>query len=495
MILEKVIVDSEHKFLPHELHGVTLEQNQRYVIQDKELYVLHCEPVLVGDIGSATIIVSVNLEKKRQEITEQHLGILVPVSLAPFDCVDHRAFTSWGFLAQSGWMDGEWIELQVNELAWVQIHGREQRDDRLYVSSCVHRHIAKTTADGYASLLDIQSIEDIPVAQKLVLSRISTLDVQDKIVYDSIPSALAKHFSEDRVVMPDYVFDVSVDCAKNMFSTAIGGAVEVPFADFREVHFKVVQLIPNRICRVDRTTELVDSILIQDYVPKVGIHVPDRDSFQELEKQILASVHPKAMELGLFSSILLHGPTGSGKKSFVERLGARHGLHILHCNCFVLLKDTIEKTITELERWADLARKCSPCILLLEHFEALSESWTGQSTPDSKGALNQMWKKLEQVFQDTHFPALLIATTPDLDLINKELISLFSKLIVVSMPSETERKSILENALNRVSVSPLVDLKHAARQTAGLSSRNLADCVSRSGQACISRTKRLDGFM
>jgi thiol-disulfide isomerase/thioredoxin len=489
MLLEKVILSTESEIPSHELHGKKVEQNQRYWIQDKEIFVLHCEPVLKGDIGPETVIVLVDVEEKGEEWNEQHLGILVPVSIASWDCKDHIAFTSWQFLAQSGWMDGDWIELQLNDIAWVQIHGREQRDHQLYVSSRVHRHIAKTTIHGYATQLDIQSMEEIPVAQKLVLSRISSLDAQQKVVYDSIPGALRDHFSSDRVVMPDFVFDVSVDCANNIFAAAIGVPVDVDIADPRTVFFKVVQVIPHGVCRVNTSTELVDSVVIQDYVPTLEMEKENLDSFTELEKQCISSIHPKALELNLFTSILLHGPSGCGKKSLVERVAACHGLHILHCNCFILLKDTIEKTNVELERWVDLASKCSPCILLLDHFEALSESWTGQSTPDSKGALNQMWKKLQCVFRNTQFPVLLIATTPDIESINKDLISLFSKLIPVSMPAETERKSILQRNLSGVSVSPLVDLKHAARQTAGLSSRDLAHCVSRSGQACISRTK------
>jgi AAA+ superfamily predicted ATPase len=465
---------------------------------------IDCEPVLRGIVAAETNVIVFYNEKLQQEKERFAYGYLVSVTVVPANITpNHIGYTSWKNMAQSGFFDGDWIEITSgNRTYWIQIFGSDDfKDDAIHLARAVWSFVSLAKTAIFASKIDVCSIKDVPIANKLVLSRISTPDSQNQVIYNGIPQALKEYFQQDQLVMPDMIFEVPVDYTTQKFldMTELSSPHLKDVGELRLVYFKVVELEPKGICRVDSNkTQLMETLGIQSYLPNLEQLAKEEfvDIFEELEQQIQVSLHQKALECSLFTSILLHGASGCGKKTLLEIVAKRNGLHVLTLNCYVLIQDTVEKTATELNRYIDVCKKASPCILILRNFEALCESWTGSdASPDAKSFLNLMWSKLSLIFKETGYPVILTATCTDIDLVNKELIRLFSNVIKVPMPNESQRQHILEYHLGSTKISPLIDFRQLARETAGLSSRDLVSCVNIAGKECLSRAIKYNQLM
>jgi peroxin-6 len=105
------------------------------------------------------------------------------------------------------------------------------------------------------------------------------------------------------------------------------------------------------------------------------------------------------------------------------------------------------------------------------------------------------------------FPTILIATTTESDAVAPELLTVFKQEVEIKVravyvscvdgqliyeysqaPSEIERLDILTQAVGRSRLSPDVDLKYLAAQTAALQAIDLANLVNQARYRSISQS-------
>ncbi|WZZ56364.1 LOW QUALITY PROTEIN: hypothetical protein YC2023_056471 [Brassica napus] len=95
---------------------------------------------------------------------------------------------------------------------------------------------------------------------------------------------------------------------------------------------------------------------------------------QEDAVNVLASVLspplcPSALSSKLRVAVLLHGLPGCGKRTVVNYVARRLGLHVVEYSCHSLLASSERKTSTALAQTFNMARRFRPTILLLRHFD------------------------------------------------------------------------------------------------------------------------------
>ncbi|XP_018511083.2 LOW QUALITY PROTEIN: peroxisome biogenesis protein 6 [Brassica rapa] len=95
---------------------------------------------------------------------------------------------------------------------------------------------------------------------------------------------------------------------------------------------------------------------------------------QEDAVNVLASVLspplcPSALSSKLRVAVLLHGLPGCGKRTVVNYVARRLGLHVVEYSCHSLLSSSERKTSTALAHAFNMARRYTPTILLLHHFD------------------------------------------------------------------------------------------------------------------------------
>ena len=86
--------------------------------------------------------------------------------------------------------------------------------------------------------------------------------------------------------------------------------------------------------------------------------------------------------LALQVSVLLVGPRGSGRSTGVRAATAALGIHMVPFSCHDLKGQTDSQTATALKASLEAAQEFAPVVLLLRHFEVLSESPQGASQGD-----------------------------------------------------------------------------------------------------------------
>lgn len=124
--------------------------------------------------------------------------------------------------------------------------------------------------------------------------------------------------------------------------------------------------------------------------------------FDKLEPLVAAALTPNAVEYKLQLSVVLKGARGSGKMTAIRNVSRQLGMHLLEVtvydcssslsvlmlsklDCYDILGDTDAQTEGALRARFEKAASCSPCILVLRHVDALSQ--TTQSSEPGKGVL------------------------------------------------------------------------------------------------------------
>lgn len=86
--------------------------------------------------------------------------------------------------------------------------------------------------------------------------------------------------------------------------------------------------------------------------------------------------------LALQLSVLLVGPRGSGRSTAVRAATAALGIHMVPFSCHDLKGQTDSQTATALKASLEAAQEFAPVVLLLRHFDVLSDFPQGASQGD-----------------------------------------------------------------------------------------------------------------
>ncbi|KIW83379.1 hypothetical protein Z517_02624 [Fonsecaea pedrosoi CBS 271.37] len=234
------------------------------------------------------------------------------------------------------------------------------------------------------------------------------------------------------------------------------------------------------------------SKLPQQNVHRVD-HVPTATDIPSLDKLpletrlsglISAAVSNRAISLGLPPLVILLYSTQRqiGKSYIAESACSAIGVHVFPISAHDLLSenasttgggDTKTEALLRTRAERALTGGAQQTALLIQHIDALTA--------------DRMVPVLQEIISESR---VLIATTSKIDDIPAGIRSLFSHELEVTAPDEKARELILRNACVSLStpLSPTVNLKSIALQTAALVAGDLLDVVNR---ALLARSTRL----
>ncbi|KAG6878747.1 hypothetical protein C0993_008046 [Termitomyces sp. T159_Od127] len=271
-------------------------------------------------------------------------------------------------------------------------------------------------------------------------------------------------------------------------------------------------------CWVDSSiTRIVQSGVEHSWIPSVGTYFETEDPssrgtlystlsrhksshllgpdspYHILLQFMSATSAQQAMDYRLDMSMLLKGARGIGKFTIASWVAERLGMHLLEAsvvslpflssinlenqiNCYDVIGETDTKTEGTLRARFDKAKTCSPCVLLLRHVEALTQSTQALEPgkePAIANALKECIADAQEDWKITGYPVVILGTTSQPSRIPPTIVSSFKHEISFEAPGERERFEILEST-----------------QTAALVASDLADLVSRARFASIDRVVR-----
>ncbi|WWC64452.1 uncharacterized protein I303_107062 [Kwoniella dejecticola CBS 10117] len=204
-----------------------------------------------------------------------------------------------------------------------------------------------------------------------------------------------------------------------------------------------------------------------------------------------AFVHPTLSSL-MQLSILVKGARGSGKRSLIRYIAEELGYNINTVECYDVIGDTSATPQGMLEARIEKAKLCAPSLLLLHNIEALAK----KTESTVLGRPPPIVKILEDIVgsakQSKDWPVIVVGTTVDADSVPNEVLGVFKQDIEISAPNENERLVILQNILEEYHISPDIDLKIIARQTAALHAGDIRSLILRANDLSLNRISAMD---
>ncbi|KAF8111554.1 hypothetical protein N665_0074s0082 [Sinapis alba] len=371
---------------------------------------------------------------------------------------------------------------------------------------------------GYASHLRVSfvKIPECGTIQSLVVNS----SFEDEERQGLIDSALHKYFGTDRHLSRGDVFRVYIEWN-------CGSSICIPCSqsscsreeDF--IYFKVVAMEPSneRFLRVNHfQTALVLGGTVSSGLPPDLLVSSSKAPMplQEDTVKILASVLspplcPSALSSKLRVAVLLHGLPGCGKRTVVNYVAKRLGLHVVEYSCHSLLASSERKTSAALAQTFNMARRYAPTILLLRHFDVFKNLGSQDGSqgdrvgvaseiasiireltqPVSNGEYSSMEEEsnsnssVDEVGKFRGHQVLLIASAESTEGLSPTIRRCFSHEIRMGSLNDEQRSEMLSRSLQDVSqllnTSSDEFVKELVGQTSGFLPRDLRALVADAG--------------
>ncbi|KAM7495900.1 hypothetical protein LguiA_020314 [Lonicera macranthoides] len=353
----------------------------------------------------------------------------------------------------------------------------------------------------------------------------SSIEAEDR--QEMIDLALNKYFEIDRYLSRGDLFSISINwnCKSAM---CIACLQRKQNSRDTIIYFKVVAMEPldEPVVRVNRTkTALVLGGSVPSAVPP-DLLIDRSKDFMPLQGdtvKILASILtpplcPSALSSKFRVAVLLYGLPGCGKRTVVKYVAHRLGLHVVEYSCHNLMASSERKTSAMLSQAFTAARRYSPTILLLRHFDVFRNLVSHEGSPQDQVGVNSevasiLRKFTEPLSEDDddyyeeepngdsqekgmgkicRHPVLLVAAVDSSEGLPPTIRRCFSHEVSMGPLTEEQRVQMLSQSLQRVSEllpnAASEDLiKDIVGQTSGFMPRDINALIADAGANLIPR--------
>ncbi|NWR91800.1 PEX6 factor, partial [Furnarius figulus] len=214
----------------------------------------------------------------------------------------------------------------------------------------------------------------------------------------------------------------------------------------------------------------------------------------DVVKQLCDALRPhlnsRVSALSSVSSILLSGPSGSGKLMAVRAACSCLNLHIFKVDCVSLCGDTSAATEEKVQMAFTQAQQYHPCVLLLKDIEVLGRDRDGLRE-DARVIATLRQLLLDRDPALSSHPVLVIGTTCKPQNVPTDLQTAFLHEVKIEAPSEEQRRLMLSMLTASLSLGKEVSLSKLARRTAGFVLGDFCALLSHSSRAACTRIQAL----
>ena len=220
------------------------------------------------------------------------------------------------------------------------------------------------------------------------------------------------------------------------------------------------------------------------------VHAPPETIEALKTSTTLSLIRPDAFTYGVLASdklsgLLLYGPPGTGKTLLAKAVAKESGATVLE----VSGSDVYDKYVGEGEKNVraifTLAAKLSPCVVFIDEADAIlgARSGAGSNRTSHRELINQFLREWDGLTTDKS-AFLMVATNRPFDLDDAVLRRLPRRLLV-DLPTEADRASILRLHLRDEALAPDVALADLAARTPLYSGSDLKNLCIAAALACV----------
>jgi ATP-dependent 26S proteasome regulatory subunit len=218
------------------------------------------------------------------------------------------------------------------------------------------------------------------------------------------------------------------------------------------------------------------------------VHVPPETIEALKTLTSLSLIRPEAFAYGVLATdkipgLLLYGPPGTGKTLLAKAVARESGATVLEVSGSEVYDMYVGEGEKNVKAIFTLAKKLSPCVVFIDEADAIFCSRTGASSRTShRELINQFLREWDGMNDMSAF--IMVATNRPFDLDDAVLRRLPRRLLV-DLPTEQDRRSILQIHLKEEKLDPSVDLEELAHRTPLYSGSDLKNLCVAAALACV----------
>ncbi|KAK2758304.1 hypothetical protein FQN54_004150 [Arachnomyces sp. PD_36] len=236
--------------------------------------------------------------------------------------------------------------------------------------------------------------------------------------------------------------------------------------------------------------KLLNGVVDADHIRTTfsDVHAPVEtvDALKTLTS--LSLIRPEAFTYGVLSTdkipgLLLYGPPGTGKTMLAKAVAKESGATVLEVSGSEVYDMYVGEGEKNVKAIFSLAKKLSPCVVFIDEADAIFCSRTGASNRTAhRELINQFLREWDGMNDLSAF--IMVATNRPFDLDDAVLRRLPRRLLV-DLPTEQDRHSILKLHLKEETIDPSVDLADLASRTPLYSGSDLKNLCVAAALACV----------
>lgn len=181
--------------------------------------------------------------------------------------------------------------------------------------------------------------------------------------------------------------------------------------------------------------------------------------------------------------ILLEGPPGTGKTTFAKAVASELSVPFAEINANALIDSYIGKTGKNIDKLFEEARSLAksngtPVVLFIDEIDYLAQKRGGENKTAAE-AVPSLIKQMDG-FSTSSDDVVIIAATNIKETLDTAILSRFSNIITVPLPTGEDRKIILRKKLDIIPNEDLstIDFEYVSNITDGFSGRDLSSVAN-----------------
>lgn len=218
------------------------------------------------------------------------------------------------------------------------------------------------------------------------------------------------------------------------------------------------------------------------------VHVPEETVEAIRTVTSMSLLRPDAFNYGILatekvSGALLYGPPGTGKTLLAKAVAKESGCRVLEISGSSIMDKYVGEGEKNVAAIFSLARKLSPCVVFLDEADAIfSTRDASRERTSHREILNQFLKEWDGLSTSSVF--VMVATNRPFDM-DDAVIRRLPRRLLIDLPTEKDRKKILDIHLRDEQLDSSIDLDDIAKRTPLYSGSDLKNVAVFAALACV----------